>query len=259
MARLSPLLLLALACALFDVSLAWNEVPLYAGQGSQREMTNAERLAKGLPPKKPQFNRRAGDGRLKPSLGFTTITVPTPSISIVVPTPTFVSDVACPQVSGTIKVSSKDGSLAGFVSAPNEEGLYGYTTNAADAAKFKFNTCSSPPFDISGEVTDIENAAFELLGGVQDARSGCFLVGNVPQTSQLQNLPNPLASILGLASSQVSSTIWELSSGSLLAHLGDTTANTGTPITYNPGTGLFAFNQDGKCPGTDATFTFVQA
>ncbi|GJE94517.1 hypothetical protein PsYK624_106870 [Phanerochaete sordida] len=198
MARPSPLLLLVLVCALAEFACAWTEVPLNAAAAPLREMTNAQRLAQGLPPKKPRY-RRAGENRLKPS-GF----VPAPaatSSAAVAPPPAPSSTPACPEATGTITVASADGSLAGFVSAPNEEGLYGYTTNASEAAKFTYSTCAPIPFDITGETTEAENTAYELLGGVQDSRTGCFLVGNVPQTTSLQNLPNPLASVLGLASS----------------------------------------------------------
>ena len=103
---------------------------------------------------------------------------------------------------GTIKVASKDGSLNGYVSSPDEEGLYGYTTDASSAAKFEYSSCASSPFAIVGEstvsevcasvhsqrVTDtyndgLQGTTYDLFGAVQDARTGCFLVGNVPESS----------------------------------------------------------------------------
>ncbi|EKM58083.1 uncharacterized protein PHACADRAFT_206923 [Phanerochaete carnosa HHB-10118-sp] len=273
MALSSSLLLLALACALFNVSFAWRGLHVNVAEGpagTLQEMTNAERLTKGLPLKKPRFNRRGGNGQPTPSSAFTSITVPTPSISIIVsipstsPTPTVTpGTIACAQATGTIKVTSKDGSLNGHMSPANEEGLYGYTTDASSAVKFTYSSCASAPFDITGEATESEGTTFDLLGGVQDSRSGCFLIGNVPQTepqSSPMTLPNPLASILGLSASQVSSSIWSVGDRALTAYLpSDGSDTAATPITYNTGTGLFAFNPDGKCTGTDTTFTFVSA
>lgn len=63
MALSTRLLLLALGCALLNACLAAlpQELRVNAADnapGFLREMTNAERLAMGLPPKKPQFYRR---------------------------------------------------------------------------------------------------------------------------------------------------------------------------------------------------------
>lgn len=158
------------------------------------------------------IEKNLGEGRLKPSIVYTTNTAPTSSISAVVPTPTSgsgngVSNGGCAQVSGTIKVVSKDSSLNGYVSSPNEEGLYGYTADASSAAKFKYSSCASSPFSVTGESTEsgvglytsfhcspftdhvLQGTSFDLFGAVQDSRSGCFLIGSVPESMLFPSLP----------------------------------------------------------------------
>ena len=66
---------------------------------------------------------------------------------------------------GTIKVSSVDGSLDGYLSAPNEEGLYGFTTDRAAAVKFAYSPFDEAPFAIKGETTESEVSRIQLCAG----------------------------------------------------------------------------------------------
>jgi hypothetical protein len=159
---------------------------------------------------------------------------------------------------GTIKVTSVDQSLDGYLSAPNEEGLYGFTRDLSAAVKFSYNPGdSAAPFVITGQSTESEvsvptflrrpfphcmfqGASYELVGGVQDPHTGCFLVGNVPSSelyplssvmlqptipatdkmSYAQSQQNPLSNVLGLASSRVVSSIWSINGDALSAIVG---------------------------------------
>lgn len=135
------------------------------------------------------MGQRTGDKRGKPSAlpkpdgPTSTSTARVAPVASATPAPSVNMATKCSPVTGTIKVASDDGSLDGFLGSPNEEGLYGFTADASAAVKFSYNPCDSTPFDITGEAVKSEGKTYELVGGVQDPRTGCFLVGDVPKSA----------------------------------------------------------------------------
>ena len=92
-----------------------------------------------------------------PSISIPSITIPD------IPTPTIAwgghnkrSVEVEAKREGAIKVTSADGSVDGYISAPNEEGLYGFTLDASSAVRFSFSPADAAPFVITGEATESE-------------------------------------------------------------------------------------------------------
>ena len=77
----------------------------------------------------------------------------------------------CDLVSGTVKVTSTDGSLNGYVSSPNEEGLYGYCEDASKAVTFTYNPCGANPIEITGEPV-VSNVRTILCNKERDGLTG---------------------------------------------------------------------------------------
>ncbi|KIP08043.1 hypothetical protein PHLGIDRAFT_393985 [Phlebiopsis gigantea 11061_1 CR5-6] len=157
MALSTRLLLLALACTLLNgcVSVLAQELQSNSSQNIPRDMTNAMRLARGLPLKKPQFHRREKRGHSSVAYAAATQTS-----SSAAPASTPTAESGCDLVSGTIKVTSADGSLNGYVSSPNEEGLYGYCEEVSKAVTFTYDSCGVSPLEITGEPVESEHAGY---------------------------------------------------------------------------------------------------
>lgn len=80
----------------------------------------------------------------------------TQTSSSAAPASTPTAESGCDLVSGTIKVTSADGSLNGYVSSPNEEGLYGYCEEVSKAVTFTYDSCGVSPLEVTGEPVESE-------------------------------------------------------------------------------------------------------
>ncbi|GJE94548.1 hypothetical protein PsYK624_107180 [Phanerochaete sordida] len=131
---------------------------------ARRHMSNAERMARGLPPNPPQ--RR--DGRLVARVSPTPIGANSPA-----PTPQAGSATCTPR-SGIIEITAVDGSIAGYLAnVTTQFGQYGFSSNKADAIQVtahcdgdRFDlTTSDPNYPYLGGITGLQSITADLLPG----------------------------------------------------------------------------------------------
>ncbi|KAI0363803.1 hypothetical protein BV20DRAFT_975207 [Pilatotrama ljubarskyi] len=219
--------------------------------GPEASLTNAQRLARGLPPRSPHLNvrRRALAARQSPA--------------------------PCPQVTGTIQAKDLSGNVFAYVSRrPNAFGEYGKTDSAADALSVVVRTCDAPgPFGLQTLNGAADHTYLGAILGFASTSStidsssfnyayfgGTDLVPYGPATDS----PNTFSSASGLAE-PVESTIWTLGADNTLQvtwvnpdgstpaeHLIYVPSSDAFTITGN--VDLFAGNFG---PVTEVTFTFV--
>ncbi|GBE85925.1 hypothetical protein SCP_0804490 [Sparassis crispa] len=218
--------------------------------------TNAQRMARGLPPNRPRFQHSAR--RIAPRAS------PAPG--------------ACNTLTGTLHVAGTGIDPNTFVSrVPNQYGEYGVTTDTGDALRVQFTTCNTGlPLDL---VTLNGIADFTLLGGItgygsssSDLTTGSDNYAYLGGTTQTAPHAHPSAGdssysfATGMAENEESA-IWQVdaASGAVIArwinsdggapttYLVYNTANNVIVLTADPG--AFAANFG---PGPTVTLTFVE-
>ncbi|KAI0350771.1 hypothetical protein OH77DRAFT_1430576 [Trametes cingulata] len=218
--------------------------------GPEARLTNAQRLARGLPPRAPHFNtrRRALAARQ--------------------------SSVPCPQVTGTILTKDLDGNVFGYVAhAPNAFGEYGKTDNAADALSVVIRTCdTTAPFEIDTLNGAADHTRFGAILGFASTSSTidstsfnyAYFGGtdSVPY-GPAQVTPNTFSAASGIPEG-VESTIWTLSGNDLKVTWVNPDGSTPAEhLIFVPSSGAFALTGNvGLFQGnfgsvTEVTFTFV--
>ncbi|PSS36922.1 hypothetical protein PHLCEN_2v1240 [Hermanssonia centrifuga] len=183
-----------------------------------RGMSNAQRLARGLPPNKPRFRRT------DKQLGARTSPTPTTSVPSSSPTP------ACSPTTGALRAVSTDADmpLDGYVNAsPNPYGEFGYTTDQVAAMIVTVSPCGNgSPINV---VSSNSVKSMPYLGGIEgfaddspdlEPREFNYMVlGGVTQTSPHatpQNGANSYTAATG-NSKYIESAIWTIDDAGVLS------------------------------------------
>jgi len=180
-------------------------------------MTNAQRLARGLNPNRPRFNRAGLPRHLAPRASAV--------VAAADPNP-------CAPVSGTILVSGAVAGTAYVSRVPNAFGEYGVTTDAADALRVQYLDCNDAATEGPTNLMTLNGIAdFAFLGGITGfgssgdslapGSSAYAYLGGTSQTAPAappQPLPNSFTFATGV-SEDVESAIWfvDRSTGALTA------------------------------------------
>ncbi|PCH39027.1 hypothetical protein WOLCODRAFT_146826 [Wolfiporia cocos MD-104 SS10] len=222
-------------------------------------LTNAQRLARGLPPNRPRFHSaRHLAPRASPAAD---------------PNP------ACPVVTGTLRVAGAGVPAGSLVSrAPNAFGEYGVTRDAADALRVQYAACADgAPGDLLGlngiadhrflgAITGFDSPAGDLAPG---SSAYAYLGGTeqTPPNAPPATVGNSFTSATGIAAG-AESAIWRVdgASGAVDARWVD--GNGATPVIHvmyfapedflllTGDVGAFAAAYGG---GEEVTLTFVSA
>lgn len=214
---------------------------------SRRHMTNAQRMARGLPPNPP--HRR--HGRLVARVSPTPVGANSPA-----PTPQNAGSSFCTPRTGVIEITSLDGTTKGYLAnVTTLFGQYGFSPKREDAMQVQA-LCDGERFDI---VTVDPNALYPYIGGITGLQS--ISADLLPGSSNYAYLGGVTATLPGKpACSQdssftwitkitntVESAIWSMddSTGALTPHWVNSRGGEQIPhIAYSPSNNVLFFTGD---------------
>ncbi|EKM58240.1 uncharacterized protein PHACADRAFT_252417 [Phanerochaete carnosa HHB-10118-sp] len=214
---------------------------------SSRHLTNAERMARGLPPNPP--NRR--NGRLVARVSPTPVGANSPA-----PTQQASGSGSCTQRSGIIEIASVDRSISGYLAnVTTRFGQYGFSPNKGDAIEVLAH-CDGDRFDLTtvdmsssypyfGGITGLQSISADLLPGT----SNYAYFGGVTPTLPGKPASSQDSSFTSLTkiSNTVESAIWSMddSTGILTPHWVNGSGDEQTTyIAYSPSVGVLYFTGD---------------
>ncbi|KAI0668055.1 hypothetical protein C8Q78DRAFT_269612 [Trametes maxima] len=232
---------------------------VFTPASSVDHLTNAQRLARGLPPRSPRFNSRRRALAARQS--------PTPC--------------ALTQATGTIQVNGA-GDAGSYVAGANAFGEYTLANDAAAALEVVLLRCNSntEPFDIRSGTNGI--AAYPFVGAVSGFANtddnlgpGSFNYAYIAGTSQVtpgpaQPAPNAFSAATGSGTqNDAESAIWTLGPDNALTPTwtnadGAAAAAAGATLLYVASADAFALTGDVGAfeanfgSATPVTFTFVE-
>jgi len=217
------------------------------GLPSRRHWTNAERMARGLPPNPP--HRR--DGRLVARVSPTPVGANSPA-----PTQQATGSGSCTPRTGTIEMTSADGSIVGYLAnVATRFGQFGFSPDKTDAIQVQAH-CDGDRFDLTtvnvdsaypyiGGITGLQSVSADLLPG----SSNYAYFGGVTPTLPGKPASSQDSSFTSLTkiSNTVESAIWSMddSTGILTAHwVNGSGGEQDTHIAYFPAIKALYFTGD---------------